>query len=448
MIEPTLASCYPGNMNRKSGIRWLFSELPDLVSGGVIDPAGAGRIRSHYGEPEARNAVKTALVIFSILGALLIGGGVILLLAHNWDDLGRGVRAVLSFLPLLAAQSLALWAAWSGRRSAAWREGTGTSLMLAIGSSIALVSQTYHISGEPADFVLTWMLLGLPLVYLLDASAPAAIYWAGITNWAGIQWAGGTQPILYVLLMALAVPHFVLASRENRYAPRPALLGWVLVICLTVGTAFSLTRHTEELWILAYSGVFGVMFLAGSLWFGQGSSAWQSPFRTGGAIGATFLAWLFTFHGVWGHGSYWHTDLTGPNLWDGAYLLVLAAALVWLWAKSLMRKAYGFLLLGAMPALAAICYFVSRNSGYEVISAALFNLYLFGLGLLTVISALRQRKMAQMNLGLLVLSALLLTRFFDSDLSFLFRGVAFIVVGAGFLAANMMMARRVKEGSP
>jgi uncharacterized membrane protein len=414
----------------------------------VIDPAEAERIRSHYGEPEARNAVKTALVIFSILGALLIGGGVILLLAHNWDDLGRGVRAVLSFLPLLAAQSLALWAAWSGHRSTAWREGTGTGLMLAIGASIALVSQTYHISGEPADFVLTWMLLGLPLVYLLDASAPAAIYWAGITNWAGIQWVGGTQPILYVLLMALAIPHFVLASRENRYAPGPALLGWVLVICLTVGTAFSLTRHTEELWILAYSGVFGVMFLAGSLWFGEGAAAWQSPFKTGGALGVTFLSWLFTFHGVWEHGSYWHLGLTFPSVWDALYLVALAAALVWLWVKALGRRKYGLFLIGAMPVLAAVAYFLCQSGGYEAVAAALFNLYLLGLGLVTVISALRDRRIAQMNLGLLVLSALLLTRFFDSDLSFVFRGVAFILVGAGFLAANVVMARRAQGGAP
>lgn len=435
-------------MNRRSAIRWLYSELPDLVSGGVLAPDAAQALKGHYGEAPGRNAVKTALVIFSILGALLIGGGVILLLAHNWDELGRPMRAFLSFMPLIIAQGLVLWAAWTGRSSAAWREGSATGLMLAVGASIALVSQTYHIGGEPADFVLTWMLLGLPLIYLLDASTPAAIYWAGITNWAGIHWAGGTQPVLYVFLMALAIPHFALASRDNRYAPRPALLGWVLAICLTVGTGFALTRHTEELWILAYSGLFGVMYLAGGLWFGEGSSAWQSPFKTVGAIGATFLSWLFTFHGVWGHGSYWHLGLTGPSVWDGAYLLTLAAVLVWLWVKALARRARGLLLLGCMPALAAMGYFVSRGSGNEAIAAVLFNIYLFALGLVMVVSALRQRKMAQMNLGLLVLSVLLLTRFFDSDLSFLFRGVAFIVVGAGFLAANVIMANRAKGTTP
>jgi uncharacterized membrane protein len=435
-------------MNRRGGIRWLLGELPDLVSRGVIGSAEAERIRSHYGEPEARNAVRTALVIFSVLGALLIGGGVILLLAHNWDDLGRGARAVLSFVPLLAAQGLALWAAWSGRRSTAWREGTGTGLMLAIGASIALVSQTYHIAGEPADFLLVWTLLGLPLVYILNASTPAALFWVGVTGWAGITWSGGSQPALYAVLVALALPHFAQASRVNRYAPRPALLGWVLVLCLTVGTGFSLTRHSEDLWILAYSGLFGILYLAGGLWFGDGSAAWQSPFKTGGALGVAFLSWLLTFHGVWEHGSTWHLGLTGPSAWDTLYLFAFAAALVGLWAKALGRGRYGLLLMGSMPALATVVYFLCLKGGNEGVAATLFNLYLLGLGLATVVSALRNRRMAQMNLGLMVLSALLLTRFFDSDLSFVFRGVAFILVGVGFLAANVVMARRAKRGAP
>jgi hypothetical protein len=46
------------------------------------------------------------------------------------------------------------------------------------------------------------------------------------------------------------------------------------------------------------------------------------------------------------------------------------------------------------------------------------------------------------NTGLLVLSALIIARFFDSDLSFLARGVAFILLGAGFLTANVVILRR------
>ncbi len=42
---------------------------------------------------------------------------------------------------------------------------------------------------------------------------------------------------------------------------------------------------------------------------------------------------------------------------------------------------------------------------------------------------------------MLMLAALIITRFFDSDLGFVVRGLAFIGVGIGFLAANVVLIR-------
>lgn len=57
-----------------------------------------------------------AMVLFGILGAVLIGGGIILLLAHNWEQLGRPARVAVAFAPLVLSQALAL-PAW---RCSSW----------------------------------------------------------------------------------------------------------------------------------------------------------------------------------------------------------------------------------------------------------------------------------------------------------------------------------------
>ena len=67
----------------------------------MIDSTAAERIRAHYGEPAAFSSSRLAVAIFAVFGALLIGSGVILLLAHNWEHLGRGARAAISMTPLL-----------------------------------------------------------------------------------------------------------------------------------------------------------------------------------------------------------------------------------------------------------------------------------------------------------------------------------------------------------
>jgi hypothetical protein len=54
----------------------------------------------------------------------------------------------------------------------------------------------------------------------------------------------------------------------------------------------------------------------------------------------------------------------------------------------------------------------------------------------------RSHGLGVMNAGMTILSALILCRFFDADIGFVARGVAFIVIGAGFLLANLMMLRK------
>jgi len=59
---------------------------------------------------------------------------------------------------------------------------------------------------------------------------------------------------------------------------------------------------------------------------------------------------------------------------------------------------------------------------------------------------LREQNMQKMNAGLLVLAALIMARFFDSQFGFVIRGIAFIVLGIGFLAANVCLVRRARRG--
>ena len=204
-------------------IRWVLGELPTLLEGGVIDGATAERLRRHY-EAAAGPSRNWALTIFGLLGGTLVGLGVILLLAHNWADLSRAARTALAFAPLVAAQLLAVWILRTGKTSAAWREGVGLFWTLAVGSAIALVAQTYHIPGDAGRFALTWMLLALPIVYLLNATGPALVYLAGITFWAIDAQSNGGQALPFWPLAALILPHVVAAARGNPYAARPALL--------------------------------------------------------------------------------------------------------------------------------------------------------------------------------------------------------------------------------
>ena len=120
----------------------------------------------------------------------------------------------------------------------------------------------------------------------------------------------------------------------------------------------------------------------------------------------------------------------------------LAAAAIILLAGSVRRGKVRAILPGVFPILAILGYaFVTltdRNGGAQ----ALFNLYLFILGLGLLVRGFRAQLIGTVNAGMLVLFGLILLRFFDEDLGFVFRGVVFVLLGAAFLAVNLVLARK------
>ncbi len=85
-----------------------------------------------------------------------------------------------------------------------------------------------------------------------------------------------------------------------------------------------------------------------------------------------------------------------------------------------------------MPIISIIGYAATESSTNEAFALILFNLYLFVLGLATTISGIRNGHLGTVNAGMLILAVLIVARFFDSDLGFVIRGLAFILVGLGF----------------
>ena len=147
-------------------VRWLRAELPALVASGIISAENAQAIERYY-EARSTGSPKIGFVLLAAVGSILVAAGIVLLIAHNWDEFSRPVRSVIAFLPLLAAQALSVFVLLRRNESKAWRECAAIFNVAAIGTAISLVSQTYQIHGSLANFIFVWILLSLPLVYLM-----------------------------------------------------------------------------------------------------------------------------------------------------------------------------------------------------------------------------------------------------------------------------------------
>lgn len=93
-----------------------------------------------------------------------------------------------------------------------------------------------------------------------------------------------------------------------------------------------------------------------------------------------------------------------------------------------------------MPVAVAYVVQVFDNSGLG--ATAIMNAYVLWLSISIIIAGIHKHRLGIVNTGMPLLAALIVARFFDVELSFVVRGVAFVLVGIGFIAANVVLVRR------
>ena len=98
--------------------RWLAEQLPAWEREGIVTADGARRLRERYAVEQRAGL---AQMIVGALGALLIGTGLVALLASNWDDFPRWVRLCLALGPLAVAQLASWWVLGKELHAAPWQ---------------------------------------------------------------------------------------------------------------------------------------------------------------------------------------------------------------------------------------------------------------------------------------------------------------------------------------
>ena len=447
-------------------ILWLQGELPILVSRGIIDTKTAEEIKDYYGEPGKRDYTRTMLTVFGTIGATLAGLGITLLIAFNWEGFPRGLKVTISVLPLLLSQALGIFVIQRKFIQPAWRETIALLLSFTAAAAIALVSQTYNIPGDLGNFLLTWMLLSLPLIYILESNAVTLLYLAGITAWSGYSQIEGGHAVFFWLLLALIIPRVVLEFRKNFYSNNSLYIAWVMVLCLTVATGVTLEKVMPGLWMIIYSAFFTCLYLVGSLWFRDAPGILHQPFQAAGVLGNIFLAYLFTYTWPWQeigwnnirHSIKFHHSVAFVDYTLTSLMIVAAVGLL-VYAVYKRRKTN--YILAVFPVLVVISYLLmalTSNSSYFhnrepvalLVIHLVMNLYLLGCGVLYIVQGTQRRKPALINGGTIMITILIALRFIFVEGFFenlIVRGLLFILLGSGFLLTNFFISRHYKRGS-
>lgn len=414
----------------------ILNDIPELVREEVITPQTAERIRDYYGR-KSTSSPNRLFIAFGVLGAILTGLGIILIIAHNWDELSRPMQTFFAFLPLLVGQALCAFVLWKKEDSDAWRESSAALLFFAVGASISLVSQVYHIPGDLSAFLLTWMPLCLPLLYVMRSSVASLLYIAGITYYAtqeGYWTYDSGTPNTYWPLLFLALPHYYTLIRKRPRSNYTTFHHWIIPLSMVITLGTVAERH-EELLFPAYISLFGLFYLIGNLSFIKGQRTRHNGYRVLGSLGTVTLLLALSFADSWK--AIRREDWTEGNVLASpeaiTTTLVTLAALALLY-RQLKRESFESVTLQEL--VFVFFTFIFLYGLFYPAAVVLTNLLVLCLGVATIRSGTRQDHLGVMNYGLLIIAALVVCRFVDTDLSFVARGILFVLVGLGFFGMN------------
>jgi uncharacterized membrane protein len=418
----------------------VLHALPELIKEGLLSEEAAKKIHQYYKEKEQKQPQRMNLV-FGIIGAILVGLGIILIIAHNWDEMSRTLRVVLSFAPLLIGQSLCGYCLLKKSDNKTWVESSATFLFFAVGASIALVAQVYHIPGNTGRFLFTWMLLGFPLIYIMPSSMASLLYIAGITAYAVEDGYGyrAADSHNYWWMLLLALPHYLLLILKRPSGHFTFYHHWIVPVSLTICLG-TLSGPEEEYMTLAYMNLFAVFYLVGSSTWFSAARMLTNGYLLIGSMGTMILLVVASFR------DFWQIFRNDTGIFSISAMLpiitsfVLAVVVLFLYLKNNATRAINPLVFIFL--VYSGIFFIGVSN--PALGAILMNLLVLAVAIFVIRRGLQMNHLGILNYGLLIITALVLCRFFDTDLSFVLRGLLFVGVGAGFFFANSLLMKKRK----
>lgn len=428
---------------------WIREEIAGWRQAGLISGDQADVLSARY--PVAGQRLPWGMIIFSCLGAVIVGLGVILLLAYNWQDLPKFAKLGIVLGAVVGAHATGIRLALGPERLRPLGEGVCLLGTMLFGAGIFLVAQIYHIDEHFPNAFLIWgagaLLAGLALPSIPQSMLAAVL----LTVWSGVERLEFDRPMWAApLLMA-----FVLGPQAYRRKSR--LLTAVVIPAFFLCYAFSVPRDYPSPW-LTFSTLLSLsaLLIAKSFLARRFGSFPEASGVVGGYGWVIFFVMLYlmcfpqlshTWFGWerrvvgWQHVVYWILPLAACL---SAWMAVAREDL----SGGLEREADDpgvELYLVPLTVMLGLCdlFYLRHFGGWAV--AGPFNLVFIGLTAALMAKGCREGRLKATVCGSVLLVAVVVARYFDLFDSLLVRGLVFVGLGALLLTEGVLYARAKRE---
>lgn len=234
----------------------LDTEIESWRREQVISADQAAAIRARYAAAEMRPR-RTLARALAFLGATLIGVGVLVYVAANWEVIPGAVKLAI----ILGAMAAAYHGGYRLRYEGATYHGTGNALLflgtLLFGGAIFLIAQGFQVNANVPSLLVLWAAGVIPMAYLLHSRPMlllSALLLTLALGWEMAFWLPPDYQFSHFLLVYLffGVLLYALGNLHAAYAPyrefRPPLgaLGLTVIFSTLLPWTFPDFRDAQS----------------------------------------------------------------------------------------------------------------------------------------------------------------------------------------------------------
>lgn len=443
---------------KAAGPSSLATLLQGAESAGIITAAQREQLLAYAGTQETAHGRLAGAAWLGVFAGLFVVAGVSLLIARNWDAFGPALR-VAAFLLVLGGVGLA--AIRARERSFALSLPLELLWFFLPLLGIGLYGQTFQLTGDPITPFLVWLALTAPLAWLSPRPVVALLHTFGLV---AVLFSGNfiVEPVTGLFGAGVVTPRGLLVLTGDAPAMSAWMLSLVLLGCITVQSLWRLPRaHRHHCVGVVLVWIFAILIAPTPLrlqhegWMVVAGMALATVWVVALVAldtsveerATSMLVWLGMIYGLT---FTWHLDRAaqGDTSSSGIVLVVVAAVVAFGGILVLPEDRLSPLRPWALAAkamlvapLAVSLVYLGDDVTRLWAAAAAMNLFLLTIAVGAMSHGSLVREPAQVNMGVVVLVGLLITRFLDVFGSMLRSGVGFIVAGLALAALSWALER-------
>ncbi len=404
-------------MNKKE-TTFLNSKLTELVDNGIINDVQFIAAQKYFGTKKESKSLST---VFGAIGIFLIALSIITLFAMNWNNIAKGLKVIISFVPLAITGYMLHKYMHKGNKKL--QLYTSIFAPVSIIATNSLIAQIFHIQTEIYELFFTSLLMFLPIAFILFNKISVLVYSVGTVIYSLVainSYTAEGEALLktFILAIPILVANFI-NYKKDKNDDRNILMWITNVILATLFITHKEWINPESILMYLYM----LYFLT------------QTLFDKNNSLNKV-LSFAFMFYMLLSCTSAELLEFTEDLVIHVDTLLFAALSGVFIYLSEAYKNpkeyfVFAFIALAQFSGIQAEFLFV------------LVNLIAICLGIYKIVIGNQMNSYPEIKQGVSLVLLIIMFRFISAELSFGVKSVLFLIAGTCFLLSGKVIKKKI-----